>query len=175
MHTDGGYWTVFQRRLNGKTGFYRGWNEYKNGFGDPSAEYWLGNDKIHRLTLSGQSLLRIDLGDFKGGTAYAKYLHFSIGDSSSKYKLTVFGYSGTAGDSLSKHHTMMFSTMDNDNDRYSKNCATEFNGSWWYNMCCRSNLNGQFKVAGIKGISWYTWRGYGSIKTSTMMIRKRTM
>lgn len=33
---------VFQRRLNGKTDFYRGWEEYKNGFGNLEAEFWLG-------------------------------------------------------------------------------------------------------------------------------------
>ncbi|VDI33121.1 Hypothetical predicted protein [Mytilus galloprovincialis] len=174
MDTDGGYWTVFQRRLNGKTDFYRGWKEYENGFGDLNAEYWLGNDKIHRLTSSGQSLLRIDLGDFKGNTAYAKYKYFSIGDSSSKYKLTVSHHSGNAGDSLSQHNGMMFTTKDNDNDRAPVNCATLY-GSWWHDNCYHSNLNGQFKGAGPYGISWYYWGKYGNIKTSTMMIRKRTL
>lgn len=37
---------VFQRRINGKTDFYRGWNEYENEFGDLNAEYWLGNISI---------------------------------------------------------------------------------------------------------------------------------
>ena len=31
---------------------------------------------------------------------YAKYTSFSVGDSASKYTLSVSGYSGTAGDSL---------------------------------------------------------------------------
>ena len=31
---------------------------------------------------------------------YAKYTSFSVGDSASKYILSVSGYSGTAGDSL---------------------------------------------------------------------------
>ncbi|CAC5392200.1 unnamed protein product [Mytilus coruscus] len=112
-----------------------------------------GNNKIHRLTTGGKSVLHIDLGDFKGNTAYAKYKHFFIGDSSSKYKLTVSDYSGPAGDSLNPHNGMKFSTKDNDNDRASGNCSTIFTGSWWFHDCYSSNLNGHFKGAGTKGIS----------------------
>ena len=48
--TDGGGWTVFQKRLNGSVDFYRYWNDYKCGFGDLTSEFWMGLDKIHRLT-----------------------------------------------------------------------------------------------------------------------------
>lgn len=33
---------MFQRRKNGKTDFYRGWEAYENGFGNLEAEFWLG-------------------------------------------------------------------------------------------------------------------------------------
>ncbi|XP_078731276.1 fibroleukin-like [Lampetra fluviatilis] len=50
MGTDGGGWTVFQRRQSGAVDFNRTWGEYKRGFGVPSGEHWLGNDRLHELT-----------------------------------------------------------------------------------------------------------------------------
>jgi len=91
--TDGGGWTVFQKRLDGSVDFYLDWNEYKTGFGNVSGEYWLGLEKIHRLTKE-RSRLRVDLEDFDGETAYAEYDLFAVGDEGSKYKLSIGNYSG---------------------------------------------------------------------------------
>lgn len=33
---------VIQRRMDGMVNFYRPWEAYKDGFGDRSGEYWLG-------------------------------------------------------------------------------------------------------------------------------------
>ena len=49
------------------------------------------------------------------------------------YRLHIGGYSGTAGNSLSFHNGMKFSTPDRDNDKYSNsNCAQDYKGGWWY-------------------------------------------
>ncbi|VDH94788.1 Hypothetical predicted protein [Mytilus galloprovincialis] len=48
---DNGGWTVFQRRINGKTDFYRGWEAYENGFGDLEAEFWLGRYVLKLIIL----------------------------------------------------------------------------------------------------------------------------
>ena len=176
MTTDGGGWTVFQRRQDGSVDFYRKWVDYQNGFGDLNREFWLGLDKIHRLTETAK-LLRIDLQDFDGNRRYAKYTSFTIGNGDMKYALTFGQYSGDAGDSLEYHNGMKFTTKDNDNDQDSRNCAVSFQGAWWYNSCHHSNLNGVFINDGSrtdgKGLRWYYWKT-NVMKFSEMKIRIRS-
>ena len=100
MTTDGGGWTVIQRRFDGAADFYLGWESYADGFGDLNGEFWLGNDNIHRLTASSDIMLRVDLEDFDGNITYAEYTTFQVADEADKYRITIGGYSGTAGDSM---------------------------------------------------------------------------
>lgn len=60
--------------------------------------FLLGNEKIHSLTNQEKYELRVDISNFNGNKAFATYSTFSVGDASSNYKLTVFGYSGNAGE-----------------------------------------------------------------------------
>ena len=83
--TPGRGWTIFQRRVD----FYRNWTDYKNGFGNFTTEFWLGLDKIHRLSSSEQNVLRVDLGTFENETAYAVYESFSVGNESDGYRLSL--------------------------------------------------------------------------------------
>ena len=50
--------------------FNRNWDEYKFGFGDPSQEFWLGNENIYMLTRTNEYELRIELEDFDGNQRY---------------------------------------------------------------------------------------------------------
>ena len=146
MEADGGGWTVFQRRINGTQDFYLNWADYVRGFGDVSGEFWLGLHNIHRLTASSTKL-RVDLADFDGNVRYAKYNTFRVGDSDSKFRLTVSGYSGTAGDALFHNNNRPFSTKDQDNDPSGTHCAQKDLGAWWYNSCAYANLNGHYYYA----------------------------
>ena len=92
--TAGGGWLVFQKRLDGSVDFYRGWAEYKRGFGSLTGEFWLGLDNIHRLSSNGSYKLRVDLEDFAGNTYYAEYDLFKIASEGEKYELSVGSYSG---------------------------------------------------------------------------------
>ena len=174
MRTDGGGWTVFQRRPDGSVDFYRGWNDYKAGFGQLNAEFWLGNDKIHRLTTSKPSSLRVELDDWNGVKVYAKYGKFNIGDEKGLYRLEVGSYSGTAGDSLAYQNNMAFTTKDRHYDRVSRyNCAVKFTGAWWYNACHHSNLNGQYlgDKSDSRGARWEHFRKGLSSKFTEMKLR----
>jgi len=93
--TAGGGWTVFQKRRDGSVDFYRAWDEYKRGFGNLNGEFWLGLDKIHRLTVSSSNRLRVDLEDLHGSTAFAEYSSFTVASERAKYQLSLGSYSGT--------------------------------------------------------------------------------
>ena len=176
MTTDGGGWTVFQRRQDGSVDFYRTWDEYKTGFGNLSGEFWLGNENIHRLTDVRSTSLRVDLRDWSMNLRYAKYRTFQVGNSLSHYKLNVKYFSGTVADSLSRaHNDMKFSTKDNDNDLLSSyNCAQEKHGAWWYSDCHDSNLNGLYmrNIQSEKAVTWYSFNGsFLALKFTEMKLR----
>eukprot|EP00112_Aurelia_sp_Birch-Aquarium-sp1_P008153 Seg1894.9 transcript_id=Seg1894.9/GoldUCD/mRNA.D3Y31 product=Tenascin-R protein_id=Seg1894.9/GoldUCD/D3Y31 len=165
MVTDGGGWIVIQRRRHATTDFYRGWNEYKRGFGSVTGNFWLGNDLIHKLSAKGENTKQ----------AFAKYSHFKVGNEANNYKLEVSGYSGNSGDSLAYHNGMPFTTKDSDNDGNGSNCAVDCKGAWWYNSCYYSSLNGLYPMTGQRkytGMSWYELsKKYDSITFSAMKIR----
>ncbi|XP_013415446.1 ryncolin-1-like [Lingula anatina] len=175
MDTDGGGWTLFQKRMDGSVDFYRNWTSYKDGFGNLSSEHWLGNDKIHLLTEQDSYELRVDMEDADGIWAYAHYDNFAISSESANYQLTVGTYSGTAGDSLALlHNGMEFTTKDHGSN--GGNCAITFKGAWWYGSCHLSNLNGLYHLGDhtsfADGVNWKTFRGYyHSLKTTEMKIR----
>ncbi|XP_071153176.1 techylectin-5B-like [Mytilus edulis] len=115
--------------------------------------------------------------DFENNHKYAIYEKFAVENEKSGYKLKVAGYTGNAGDSLSKHNGYRFTTRDRDNDAYNRNCAEVFYGAWWYIGCHYSNLNGMYVMVKNSsrgtGVIWATWKGYNySLKTTRMMIRR---
>jgi len=173
--TNGIGWVVFQRRFDGSVDFFRNWTDYQKGFGDIQGEFWLGLDKIHRLTNKGKTRLRVELEDYDGSEAYADYSTFSVGPVDSGYVLSVNFSGGPAGDSITDHHSgMKFSTPDVDNDPWRFiNCAVVSNGAWWYNRCHVSNLNGQYSTEPKYGSGyarWSSWRGTQSLKETTMKL-----
>ncbi|CAH1239300.1 FIBCD1 [Branchiostoma lanceolatum] len=185
MTTDGRGWTVIQRRFEGKVNFNRNWADYKKGFGRVEGEHWLGLDKMHNLTTHNSYELYVELEDWEGNFAYAKYDTFSIGDESTDYTLNIGGYSGVAGDSMIYYgNGMKFSTTDVDNDVSSNaHCAQWVSGGWWYSSCANSVLNGPyFQLEDYRGVDtgfgmwWYTWKGtqWYSLKSTKMMVRPRS-
>ncbi|KAA0710737.1 Tenascin [Triplophysa tibetana] len=159
METDGGGWTVFQRRKNGKTDFYRNWRHYLIGFGELDEEFWLGNEHLHNFTVMSPTMLRVDL---KAGdkSVYAQYSSFSVDSRKNSYALKISGYSGTAGDSLSYHDGCSFSTRDRDPQAIITSCAMSYRGGWWYKNCHEANLNGVYNtITNHQGVIWTDWKG----------------
>ncbi|EDO30507.1 predicted protein, partial [Nematostella vectensis] len=173
--TDGGGWTVFQRRQDGSEDFYRGWADYKSGFGNLTGEFWLGLDKIFALTHQTENTLRVDLMDWANNTRFAEYEEFAVMGESDLYKLAVGDYTGNAGDSMTYSNGIAFSTKDRDNDpQSSKNCVVLHKGAWWYRNCHSANLNGMYHGGGsyANKVSWYVWLGHDySLKRTEMKTR----
>ncbi|RMX51085.1 hypothetical protein pdam_00021994 [Pocillopora damicornis] len=128
--TAGGGWTVFQRRLDGCLDFNRDWADYKHGFGNfLIGEYWLGLDKIYRLTQNEtENRLRVDLGRVKNKAVYAEYSWFKIGEEKAMYQLNL------------------------GNIAINEHCVHNISGGWWYVNSTEcpvlSNLNGAHQHCG---------------------------
>ncbi|XP_058455688.1 angiopoietin-2-like [Malaya genurostris] len=180
--TDGSAWTVIQRRElhDLQENFNRSWNEYKNGFGDLSHEFWFGNSFIHMLTYDDNVELRIEIEDFDGNLAYAEYKTFRIDTEKFNFNLMISDYQGNASDAMAYHNDQDFSTYDvaNDKSNGSFPCALTFGSGWWFNNCAESNLNGRYYTDNPRshkygGVLWETWKGDYSLKSTSMMIRTR--
>ena len=162
---------MVQRRVDDSVDFYRGWDEYVEGFGDLDGSMWLGLEDIHMMTTNcdgGSAQMFVYLETFTPGeSAYALYTTFSLGDANTNYILAIGGLSGTAGQALTTG--IQFSTYDNDHDlNAGGNCAINYHGAWWYTACHSSNLNGvyytaeddPFNTAYAQGVCWQPYKGY---------------
>ncbi|CAC5394018.1 Fibroleukin,Angiopoietin-related protein 2,Angiopoietin-1 [Mytilus coruscus] len=179
---------VIQRRLDGSTDFYRDWLDYKKGFGRVSGEYWIGNDKIFNI-LNGKSYsLRFDMERWSGEWRYAQYEIFKIADESEDYKLTLAGYTGTAGNAMQGNFSeligLRFSTKDRDNDAWQGgHCADYMRSGWWYanngwsdTLCTFVNPNGRYYMGTedtlYARVYWYPWsNSYIGMRYVTMKIK----
>ena len=169
MKTGVGGWTVIQRRQDGSVNFYRKWAAYKAGFGPLTGEFWWGLEKIHLMTSSGAHELRIDMVTRNGKRIAATYSSFRVDNEKKKYKLHISGFKGRGTkDWLAYHNGKYFSTLDRDNDRYSRgSCARANKGAWWYGGCHYSNLNGQY------GSAEFYWHHSNKLQFVEMKIRPR--
>ncbi|XP_053654356.2 fibrinogen C domain-containing protein 1-A [Cherax quadricarinatus] len=145
MTTDGGGWTVFLNRDKAEKpwqNFTKDWSDYKAGFGNVSAEYWLGLETLHQLTLNSLQALRLSVTNLEDEHRWAHYSTFNVADESTQYQMRVEGYqeASTMGDPMVSHHNLngsKFSTRDRDNDNRNGAC-TEYlsvGGGWWYKNC----------------------------------------
>lgn len=161
--------------LRSDVSFNRSWTEYRDGFGNFTENYWMGNEKLHLLTSSGNWKLRVEVQSNDSQLWYsAEFDHFQITDESSMYALDVTGYWGDAGNSFaSTTYTnyyvvgMKFSTFDVDNDlQPNGSCASQGGAGWWFKCCAACLLcsrSARWEGLKVYGGSW-------TVSTSRMMI-----
>jgi hypothetical protein len=81
----------------------------------------------------------------------------------------------STGDSMAIDNGKAFSTKDRDNDTHkSINCAADYKGAWWYYSCYAVNINGLYVGNKVdnNGMTWATFKGSQSMKTTSMMMRR---
>ena len=143
--TDGG-WTVFLNRFDGSQDFYLYWKDYKDGFGNLTGEFWLGNDKIHYITTQRNYSMRMEVTYITGEKKYATYDRFWVESENSTYRLHVWGFFGNTDSNYWKYHNKMtFSTRDAGSG---KSCAQQYKGAHWYRDCYSLNPTGPYKGHG---------------------------
>ncbi|XP_023570716.1 angiopoietin-4-like [Octodon degus] len=179
MDPSGGAWTVIQHRENGTVNFVRNWEDYKQGFGDPAGEYWLGNEVVHQLTSSTNYSLHVEMEDWDGNKFSANFEHFEVYNEEQFYRIFLdkdHGVSSRNGLLILGNNN--FSTWDADHDNCGCNCSEIMSGGWWFDACGMSNLNGIYYEAGqhkrkIDGIRWDHTPSHSisSLRTSRMMMR----
>ncbi|XP_066918235.1 fibrinogen C domain-containing protein 1-like [Clytia hemisphaerica] len=186
MEMAGGGWMVFQKRFDGTVDFYNAtWNTYKEGFGEASGEYWLGNKWLNLLTTSEKYDYFVWAKAFDGDTRMKKMLGVRVENEDEGFKITfeeetqeflpnqLYGMAHMNG--------MKFSTLDKRDDFWSNpdGCAFFF-GPWWHKGCHNVAMNGQYNHDGVtatfaNGIVWINWKGlWTSLKESQIMIRPRS-
>jgi len=155
---------------DGSGAFSRSWAEYKVGFGVRSGSYWLGNDLLSQLTAKYRCKLKIDLQqNGTGNWYYAEYSTFRVLSEEYNYTLEVGGFSGNASyDALGRDHNgQQFTTVDRDNDQWSRNCAAEIGGGFWWRVC------GGCRVNGARSTGYFYWwdlPGGGDLQLSRMWL-----
>ncbi|KAF8787975.1 Techylectin-5A like protein [Argiope bruennichi] len=170
MKTDNGGWTVIQRRgkFPVQEDFYRDWESYKDGFGNITQEFWLGNENI-RILCYEKCEIRFDLQDKNGEKSFATYKSFYL--SSYEYLILIQNYTGNAGDAMNYHNADNFSTKDKGEMEYAK----KYQGGWWYGVLHRCNLNGVYQPgeSNEKTVHWSNWRQNENLASVEIKVRPK--
>jgi len=181
---------LIQQHINGSNAFNRSWAEYKVGFNDSRGNYWLGNDLLSQLTLTGRYKLRMALRPCHSliGNLYlaetVEYSTFIVQPEWSNYRLNVSGYLGNPAynvlfgnqfEYINKQHNISrqtFTTYDRDNDNWSSgNCASELGSGFWYNACSWFSMNCNYFHRHDNDMHILPMHGGENLQTSRMWLQ----
>ncbi|XP_062135354.1 fibroleukin-like [Drosophila sulfurigaster albostrigata] len=134
------------------------------------SDFFLGLEKIHRITSLQRFELYIHLIAVNGSTYNARYDDFKISDEDNGYALSLGNFNGTIiEDAMSDGENMKFTTFDRDNDKIDDgNCAVDYKSGWWYTSCYYCNINAPY------GRFLYWWlENEIELKEAKMLIRPK--
>ncbi|PWA17498.1 hypothetical protein CCH79_00011326 [Gambusia affinis] len=168
--------TVIQQRRDGSMNFDQPWEKYENGFGELQGEFWLGLKKMYFLASQENSVLHIQLEDWKQNRHFIQY-RFYLEGPMSNYAIRLVYLSGSLPDPLSNHTRVVFSTKDRDNSRHwASRCSHPQSGGWWFSSCGDTNLNERYSRVRAngrserrRGIQWRSGRKVSHSFASTQI------
>ena len=193
METEGGGWTVIQRRNAslGYVNFSRNFRDYENGFGDLTGEFWIGLKNIYQLTNQQDMMLQIRVWNDTKTSVTWNYPYFRIyghgsypiteqvgpGYGDGEYGAFAYDYNISRG-----WYIRDFSTYDRQHyynfNREVMRCPYTDQAGWWYYTCDYANLNGRHQPTDLPGtrplrqrLVWKTKTGYDIYTHSEMKIR----
>ena len=131
-------WTLIQKRVDNTTDFDRTWQEYKEGFGRPEHNFWLGNENIHLLTKAHSYELLINLTLEGGGTRLRAFPHFELLNEQDMYQLIIDASNRKDPYSLFKSNGTAFTTKDRRLPLRRNYLIADRSGGWWHD--CSSDM-----------------------------------
>lgn len=116
-------------------------------------------------------MVKIEFKDDDGRSWCAQYDTFSIASRQEGFRLRIEGFSGNASNALEYQNGMQFSTRDSDRDISNSNCASNYEGGWWFSHCQHTNLNGKYNFS----LTWFhsTTNEWLSISASKIMLARK--
>ena len=159
-----------QKRFSFGSGFARKWAEFKNGF-DDEGSYWLGLERLHRLTSHNKNAdLEIAIVFTTGPMAYVAYKTFQVAGESDGYRLYIDDYDPDRSNIENAFLTPdagVFVTQDRDHGEGLSSLAWKQGGSWWAKGFDVINLNAAVP-ANYSKLDW-AWMGVKRTPAATFM------
>ena len=173
---------LLQRKIDPNATFNRNWTEFKNGFRDSSGNFWLGNEKIHQLTINGSCGLRINFNlSSSNQSQFVEYTDFQIANESDNYQILSADLlnrsSNIVVDALYNRLRKKFTTIDSTKASTSTtiSCASKYQAGFWYG----DNLNSDNSPCGcmnLNGVSNnFCWSYMIQTKCANVALRSSEM
>ncbi len=141
MDSGDGGWTVLVRRtpdVPERVAFDKNWNEYENGFGNLSGEFWFGLKNMHCLTSREPMEVEVELGKLDGTKLVLVYGEFRIGGPETSYTLHIADKQHKGEDYFAYHNGQTFSTRDRGSQQ---SCSRTYNNCGnWFKSCFDAHL-----------------------------------
>uniref|UniRef100_A0A7M5XEM1 Fibrinogen C-terminal domain-containing protein n=2 Tax=Clytia hemisphaerica TaxID=252671 RepID=A0A7M5XEM1_9CNID len=182
MEIEGGGWTVILYRTTSQHNWNVGWNQYKNGIGEITGDFYLGNELVHQITDSGQYELyfrtQIEVANSPANadnTYFGWHGNFHVANEADYYRLTVGDIKPGSQPQINDLNGMQFTTKDVKRDNHHHNCASFKLSAFWWDGCGRIQPFGPYLHSDSQKCMGINVSGVGRLCTLNfqMLVRRK--